>query len=194
MILMAEVLGGSFYSRDPADVASNLLGKYLIRVIDEKSLESIIVETEAYYGSEDPASRAYHGRKSYNDVMWREPGRLFIYNVHKYWMLNFVSHIENRIGGVLIRALEPVKGIDILLSNRPVKEITELTNGPGKLTQALAIDKSLNGFPAIEKSDPIHVLDNDSELQIVKSHRIGVTRDLSKKLRFFVKDNRFVSK
>ena len=99
---MVKILGKRFYSRDPANVASDLLGKILIRVIEDKSLESIIVETEAYYGIEDPASRAYHGRKTYNDVMWGEPGHLFVYNVHKYWMLNFVSHAEGGIGGVLI--------------------------------------------------------------------------------------------
>ena len=191
---MVKVLGKRFYSRDPADVASDLLGKILIRVIEDKSLESIIVETEAYYGIEDPASRAYHGRKTYNDVMWGEPGHLFVYNVHKYWMLNFVSHAEGGIGGVLIRALEPVKGIEAMLSNRHVEKITELTNGPGKLTQALAVDKSLNGLPARNKRDPIHVRGTDNDPQIVTSHRVGVTRDLPQKLRFYIKNNSFVSK
>jgi DNA-3-methyladenine glycosylase len=189
-----RLLGDDFYSRDPSDAARDLLGKKLVRLTNKHRLEAIIVETEAYYGSDDPASRAYHGRKTYNKVMWEAPGRLFIYNVHKYWMLNFVAHIKGGIGGILIRALEPIKGIEVMLQNRPVEKTTELTTGPGKLTQALGVDKSLNGLSAVLSTAPIHVLDSESKPQVAASHRIGVTRDLKKELRFYVQGNRFVSK
>jgi DNA-3-methyladenine glycosylase len=105
-----KLLSSSFYSRDPAVVAWELLGKSLVRIIGGDALEGMIVETEAYYGTEDPASRAFHGRKNYNRLMWEEPGRIFIYNVHKYWMLNVVAHEPDCVGAVLIRTREGVEG------------------------------------------------------------------------------------
>jgi len=84
-LLLSEVLPINFYSRKPDVVASELLGKLLVRRIGKKALGGIIVETEAYFGEDDPASRASKGLKQYNRVMWEEPGRLFIYNVHNDW-------------------------------------------------------------------------------------------------------------
>ncbi len=190
-----EVLLQRFYQREPDAVAESLLGKRLIRKTgDGNLLEGLIVETEAYFGLNDPASRAYHGAKDYNELMWEEPGRAFIYNVHKYWMLNIVAHVEGSIGAVLIRAIEPVKGIEIMKKNRPVTDITELTSGPGKLTIALEIDKSLNGTPVTTTRSSIVIANNIIDSEVTSSHRIGVKRDLEKKLRFYIKANRFVSR
>jgi len=189
-----EVLPNAFYARDPATVAKELLGKRLIRELDKNLLEGIVVETEAYYGLHDPASRAYHGIRKYNEPMWAEPGRAFIYNVHKYWMFNIVAHKPNRIGAVLIRAMEPTKGIEIMMKNRSVKELFNLTNGPGKLTIALKIDKSLNCVPVTSRENEIIIADNKMGFETGSSHRIGVRKDLEKELRFFIKGNRFVSR
>lgn len=191
---MSEVLSQEFYERDPAIVAKELLGKRLIRSLENKFLEGIIVETEAYYGLADPASRAYHGIKDYNRLMWKEPGRAFIYNVHKYWMFNIVAHRLKQIGAVLVRAIEPTRGIDVMKRNRSVRKSFELTNGPGKLTKALAIDKSLNGVPVTSHEGNITIADNKIEFETGRSHRIGVKKDLERKLRFYIKDNRFVSR
>jgi len=184
----------SFYSRDPAVVALGLLGKRLVRVLDGESLEGIIVETEAYYGAEDPASRAFHGKKNYNRLMWGEPGRVFIYNVHKYWMLNVVAHEPDKIGAVLIRAIEPTRGIETMLINRPVKELRALTSGPGKLTLALRIDKGSHKASVLSLENEIHVLDSASEPAIGTSRRIGVTKDLDRDLRFYAEGNPYVSR
>ena len=189
-----EILPRHFFERDPEMVAKELLGKRLIRKSAAISLEGIIVETEAYYGSNDPASRAFHGIKNFNRPMWAEPGRVFIYNVHKYWMLNIVAHEPNQIGAVLIRALEPTKGIKIMKRNRPVQNVSNLTNGPGKLTIALKIDKSLNRVAVTSSESDIIIADNRTMIEIGSSNRIGVKRDLDRKLRFYVKGNRFVSK
>jgi len=191
---MTRTLGRGFYERDPADVARGLLGKTLVRKLGSERLEGVIVETEAYYGEGDPASRAFKGLKSYNEVMWGEPGRLFIYNVHRYWMLNFVAHEPGGVGGVLIRALEPTGGVEAMLAHRPVDKLTELTSGPGRLSEAIAIDKSLNGLDATDERSPVHVLRGESEPEVASSHRIGVTRDLPDKLRFYVRGNSYVSK
>jgi DNA-3-methyladenine glycosylase len=189
-----KILLIGFYSRDTAKVARELLGKILVRRLDTKTLKAIIVETEAYYGKDDPASRAYHGKKKYNRVMWEKPGRIFIYNVHQYWMLNIIAHQEEKVGGVLIRAIEPVEGMETMKKNRPGKQLTNLTSGPGKLTQALLIDKNLNGIDATSINSPIYVLENKKRFEIVTSHRIGVTKDLEEKLRFYIKGNPFVSR
>ena len=128
-----KTLPPSFYSRDPAVVARALLGKRLVRVLSSEVLEGMIVETEAYFGTEDPASRAFNGRKNYNRLMWGEPGRVFIYNVHRYWMFNVVAHEPDKVGAVLIRAMEPTRGLETMLRNRPVKEPRALTSGPNAI-------------------------------------------------------------
>jgi DNA-3-methyladenine glycosylase len=110
------VLPRVFYARSPEVVARELLGKTLIRVAGEDRLGGTIVETEAYHGEADPASRAFHGMKSYNSMMWAEPGRVFVYNVHKYWMLNVIAHEEGAVGGVLFRAIEPTLGVEAMRS------------------------------------------------------------------------------
>lgn len=188
-----QPLQREFYTRRTDRVARDLLGKILVRRIGSENLGGVIVETEAYFGGEDPASRAYNGLKEYNRVMFEEPGRVFIYNVHKYWMLNLIAH-DDGVGGILIRAIEPTIGTNTMQKNRPVKNPRDLTSGPGKLTLALDVDKSLNGVDATSTSSPVYVLDNNYEGSIETSHRIGVTRDLPEHLRFYIKDNRFVSR
>lgn len=189
-----EVISRAFYMRDPAVVARDLLGKRLVRRWDGEVLEGVLVETEAYYGLRDPASRAFHGMKNYNRPMWGEPGRVFIYNVHRYWMFNVVAHEPGEVGAVLIRALEPTGGIDIMLRNRPVGDLRGLTSGPGRLTTALAIDRGLNGVDVTAESSPIFIAAGDGDFEVGRSHRRGVRRDLEEELRFFIKGNRFVSR
>jgi len=188
-----SVLGKEFYTRDTETVAKDLLGKVLVRRLGDELLGGIIVETEAYFGAEDPASRAFHGKKRYNSVMFGEPGHLFIYNVHKYWMLNFIAH-DNVVGGILIRAIEPTMGLETMKENRPVKRDWDLTSGPGKLTLALAVDRSMNGQTTTDESCTVHVLGNEYDYDMETSPRIGVTKDLPEHYRFYVKNNRFVSK
>lgn len=188
------VLPRKFYERDPMVVAKELLGKELVRRLDDEAMEGIIVETEAYYGLEDPASRAYHGPKIYNKLMWDEPGKVFIYNVHNNWMFNLVAHEPDRIGAVLIRAIEPTKGIEAMKKNRGIEDVFELANGPGKLTKALKIDKRLNGVSVTSRKSKVFVTDNKMDFEVGNSYRIGVRKDLEKKLRFFIKGNRFVSR
>lgn len=188
------VLSRKFYERDPEAVAKELLGKKLVRRLGDEVLDGIIVETEAYCGLEDPASRAYHGQKIYNKLMWSEPGKVFIYNVHNNWMFNIIAHEHERIGAVLIRAIEPKRGMEAMRKNRKVENVLKLTSGPGKLTKALKIDKGLNGIFVTSKKSEVFVADNEMNFEIESSHRIGVKKDLERKLRFLMKGNRFVSK
>ena len=158
------VLPKNFYKRDTAKVAQDLLGKILVRKMNDKSLKGLIVETEAYYGKKDPSSRAFQGKKNYNLAMWGDPGIVFIYNVHKYWMLNIIAHKQNEVGGVLIRAIEPTKGLEFMMKNRNTEGLLNLTNGPGKLTIAFDLDKRYNLIDATEDNSVIHVLDNQFDL------------------------------
>lgn len=188
------VLPRAFYERDPEAVARELLGKRLLRKMKGEVLGGIIVETEAYYGLDDPASRASQGMKAYNRLMWSEPGRIFIYNVHNNWLLNIVTHKAGRVGAVLIRAIEPTEAIEVMKRNRGVENILKLTSGPGRLTKALIVDKSLKGVPVTSKRSEIQILDNYMEFEVQSSQRIGVRRDLKRDLRFYIKGNRFVSR
>lgn len=190
-----EMLLRDFYKRDTALVARDLLGKVLVRRIGSEVLSGKIVETEAYYGEKDPASRAYRGKKRFNEVMFGEPGRSFIYMVHTWWLLNIVAHREGGVGAVLIRALEPLDGIEHMRENRGRSDIRDLTTGPGKLTRALAVTKELNGIDITAEDRPLTMAEGrGGEFEIGSSHRIGVRMDLPQKLRFFIKGNRFISR
>ena len=190
-----EPLPIDFYERDPAEVARDLLGKILMRKIGNIVLKGKIVETEAYYGEDDPASRAYKGKKKFNELMFKDSGRTFIYMVHGNWLLNIVAHPRNSVGAVLIRAIEPLEGIEIMMNNRGIKDIYSLTNGPGKLTKALVITNKLNGVDVTDSGSELQILQAKFEdFKIESSHRIGVKKDLPIKLRFYIAENRFVSR
>ncbi len=156
----------------------------------------MIVETEAYYGENDPASRAYRGQKNFNRPMFEDVGCAFIYMVHANWLLNIVAHPEKKVGAVLIRAIEPIEGIEEMKKNRKTGKLIELTNGPGKLTRAMKITKALNRANLTNQKSEIFISNNESknDFKILTSHRIGVTKDLSKKLRFYIENNPFVSR
>ncbi len=191
-----EIIRKKFYERDPAIVAKELLGKLLVRKIGKLRLSGMIVETEAYYGQEDPASRAYKGKNKISELMFEDPGKALIYMVHANWLLNITCLPKGIPGAVLIRAVEPIEGIEIMLKNRRVKKIEDLTNGPGKLTKALMIDKSLHGVSVYKETSALKVyyFRNIDEKDIGRSFRIGVSKDLNIPLRFYIKNNKFVSK
>ena len=189
-----KILPKSFYIRDPAKVAKELLGKILIRKLDNGLLSGKIVETEAYYGKNDPASRAFTTPKMASQ-MWNEGGKTFVYMVHNNWLLNIVTGKKGIPSAVLIRAIEPIKGIETMKNHRK-KDGFLLTNGPGKLTQALRITKEQHDISVYSKNSDLTIADsnNPQSLNISFSHRIGVSKDLKRKLRFYIKDNKWVSR
>ncbi len=190
-----KLLPKEFYERDPAVVARELLGKVLVRKLNGEALSGKIVETEAYYGEEDPASKAYKGRKRFNQLMFCPAGKLFIYMVHGNWLLNIVAHPVGSVGAVLIRALEPISGVETMIKNRGEKRLEHLTSGPGRLTKALAVTNELNGEDVTLESSRLKVAEGMPEIfQIASTPRIGVKFDLPQPLRFYIKGNRYVSK
>jgi DNA-3-methyladenine glycosylase len=186
---LSSILEKGFYLRDAKSVALDLLGKLLVRKLDGKILSGIITEVEAYFGAEDPASRAYGGRmKQINRWMWEEGGTVFIYMVHANWLFNVITGKEKEPSGVLIRSIEPVDGIDEMVANRGKNDLKNLTNGPGKLSKALSIDDSMNGLKVYDGESPITIeaLDKPLAFDFASSGRIGVSRDLDEELRFYI--------
>lgn len=192
--MRSNTIPQKFYKRDTSLVAKELLGKLLVRKINKHILISKIVETEAYYGLKDPCSRAKTTPKM-AQPMWEDPGKIFTYMVHNNWMFNIVTESKGIPAAVLIRAIEPVSEIELMKKYRG-KSNYDLTNGPGKLSAALKIGKkhNLNEIFLPWSDIKIIKLPIKDKIKISSSNRVGVRYDLKKKLRFFIKDNPWVSK
>ena len=148
----------SFFTRDTIEVARDLLGKRLVREFDGLRISGIILETEAYRGEEDLACHARAGRTPRTEIMYGPPGRTYIYFVYgMHWLLNFVTEIEGFPGAVLIRAIQPVDGLDFIASRRKGHPQNAWTDGPAKICQALAIDGDLNGFDVCWSDSQIYL-------------------------------------
>ena len=185
----------SFYERDTAQVARELLGKVLVHRSPDGTTSGRIVETEAYYGKCDPASRASRKRTKLNWLMWEKGGLAFVYMVHACWLFNVTTEREGVPGAVLIRALEPLKGLELMKRRRGVKEERNLTSGPGKLTQAMGITYAHHGLDLTGGESELVITSGSPEpFKMVSSHRTGVSADLKRKLRFYIKENPYVSK
>lgn len=185
-------LSREFYSRDTRTVARELLGKVLVHETDEGTLKGKIVETEAYLGLNDPGAIGFRKTKNIPKSLLKPPGHSFVYFTYgNHWMLNVVAK-KGLLGAVLIRALEPLEGIELMKKRRGVEEMKNLTNGPGKLTQALGINKNHDGFDFTSGS--LFIEENRENFEIVKATRIGLSKGKEKLLRFYIKGNEFVSR
>lgn len=191
---MRKKLPRSFYSRHTLKVAKELLGKYLVVNKNGIKLSGKIVETEAYIGPDDPASHAYKGMTTRNKIMFGAPGYAYVYFTYgMYDCLNFVTERKGYPAAVLIRALKPIDGIEVMTKRRKKEKIEDLTSGPGKLCQALEINRSLCGADLCGKT--IYVEDRGEKTGvIVSANRIGIDQGKEKKWRFYLKNNRFVSR
>ena len=186
-------LGRKFYERWVVDVAKDLLGKLLIRRVSGQTLMGRIVEVEAYRGSDDPASHAYRRKTERNKIMFDKGGLAYIYlayGIHR--LLNVTAEPPGKPAAVLIRALEPIKGVEVMMKFRETSDLRALTNGPGRLTEALSIGLELNGLD-LTTSDELFIADDGFRgFEIASSSRIGV-RD-KRRWRFYIKGNKFVSR
>ena len=189
-----------FYLLDTVTVARSLLGCVLWRKIDREVLAVRIVETEAYLGANDAASHARRGlRSARNESMYLEGGHAYVYFTYgMHWCMNIVTQEADLAEAVLLRAAEPVKGIDSIRERRPkAKRDFDLMNGPGKLCSALAIDRALDGESL--SGNRLYLTERDIDVNdddIAVSPRIGVEGAIGAAhwpLRFFLKNNRYVS-
>jgi DNA-3-methyladenine glycosylase len=204
---MAERLSLPFFARPARKVAADLLGKRLVRQVNGRRLSGIIVETEAYCDAGEPdlachGDRTNHGRPTPRTaVMFGPAGIAYVYFTYgMHWMFNVVTGQDGQANAVLIRALEPVEGIEMMVQNRNGRPHNQLTNGPAKLAQALAIDKSLNGANLCA-ADGVIWLENAPKAAptaISSGPRIGLGQTpepwLSIPWRYWLRDNPFVSK
>ncbi len=190
-----ERLPRSFFEDYTPSVAKRLLGQLLVRRVGSKVLSGVIVEAEAYRGRDDPASHAYRGETARNKVMFGEAGHAYVYFSYGFhWCLNVTTETTGVPGAVLLRALEPLEGVSLMKVNRKKDDTMELTNGPGKLTQALKIGKALNGEDLVE-SRRLFLARGDGKVIVVgNSSRVGIRDGLEQRWRYFISGNPFVSR
>lgn len=168
-----------FFERSPERVASDLLGCIVVRKVDGNERKAMIVETEAYFGSDDPASRARQNG-DLRFTMGMKAGTLLVYGVHNNWLFNIVTESDG-VSAVLIRAVEPL--------NYEGKG-----NGPGIFTKEFFIDKSFHKTDLFEDKKILIKVCRSRNFEVERSKRIGVTKDLDSLMRFYIKDNKFVSR
>jgi DNA-3-methyladenine glycosylase len=167
----------SFLEQDPVGVAEKLLGCHLIRKTPHGNIRLMITETEAYTGNEDPASHAYRGLTPRNKLMFGDAGTLYVYFIYgMHYCMNIVAHRQGAVGAILLRAGVALEGLDIIRTNRLNAVERNLLNGPAKLTQAMNIDMSFNGYDLLQPSDALFLEINTHNRAIYKTSRIGITK------------------
>jgi DNA-3-methyladenine glycosylase len=197
--LELEVLRKDFYKSDTIMVARDLLGKFLVRNVNNKLLIAKIVETEAYLGKKDPAAHSFIGKTKRNKAMFGEPGCAYIYHIHQQYCFNVVTQALGVPHGVLVRAAEPIKGLGFMKKQRQKtkKDVgkKDLLSGPGKLTQAMLIDMSFYGVDLTATRSSLKVCGGKDESIVVKAtKRIGISKAKEEKLRFVIEGSNYLSK
>lgn len=187
------LLPSSFYKRPAALVAWDLLGKYIINETPEGIVGGIIVETEAYLGKDDLACHVSRGLTPRNRIFYSSPpGTVYVFHLRGRYLVNVLTSQNEPLECVLLRAVEPVIGVEIMRSRRQTFD-ENLTSGPAKLTEALGITMQVNGSHITE--GPVRILGSDtSGLKRGVSPRIGISKDKDYPLRYFLVGNRFVSR
>jgi DNA-3-methyladenine glycosylase len=193
---LSSALPREFYNRETEQVARDLLGAVLECHSEDGVVAGRIVETEAYLGEHDLACHAAAGRTTRTEPLYGAPGIAYVYLIYgMYWCFNAVTREEHHPSAVLVRAVEPLQGIELMRQRRPkVRRDVDLTNGPGKLCLALGIDAHHNRNPLdrapllIRSGEP--VVDGD----VTVTPRIGITQAAEWPLRWFVTNNPYVSK
>jgi DNA-3-methyladenine glycosylase len=188
-------LPAKFYDRDTEQVARDLLGAVLRCTTADGVASGRIVETEAYLGEHDLACHAASGHTQRTRWLYGPPGTAYVYFIYGvHWCFNAVTRAVGSPSAVLVRALEPLEGVELMRERRGNVRDRDLTNGPGKLCEALGITGAMNGLPLWKK--PLEILRGvpvpDSQVQVTP--RIGITKSAEWPLRWLVKDSPYVSK
>lgn len=196
---MQRISNSFFKGRSTVDITQDLLGKKLVYLTKQGTISGYIVEAESYLGVQDSAAHAYRGRRSaFNEPLYAAPGAIYIYQRRQHFLFDVVTQEVGEPQGILVRALQPAAGKQLMQKNRPGKSDIDLTNGPAKLMQALGIqDKDRNFKLIADCSDlTIDLQTAKTPEKIKTSARIGVNQKGNSalaKLRFFVAGNPFVS-
>jgi len=191
-MLFGPILKREFYARPAVEVARDVLGKVLVH----GPAAGIIVETEAYLGEQDQAAHSARGITDRTRVIFGPPGHAYVYFIYgRYECLNIVAEPVGQPGCVLVRALEPVAGIEIIERRRPAaRRLEDLASGPGKLTLAMGITRAHYGADLTRGALVVREPLEPRKLEIEVTPRIGIRECADWPLRFLIKGNRFVSK
>lgn len=192
--VQAPTLPREFYDRDPAVVASELLGKLLIRRSLAGTCVGRIVETEAYLSADDPACHAHRGQTRRNASMFGRPGHAYVYMIHAKWCFNTVTEAAGCGSAVLVRAIEPLVGIERMQQRRGTMKLLDLARGPARLCQALDITGELDGWDLTQRKS-LWIADDGvaSTEPVVTTPRIGISQAADLPLRFCYARSPFVS-
>jgi DNA-3-methyladenine glycosylase len=191
---VARKLARSFYARPAEVVARDLLGKVLVRAHPAGAVRARIVEAEAYTGQTDPGSHAFRGLTPRTSVMFGPPGHLYVYFTYgMHFCVNVVTDREGVAGAVLLRAAEPLEGIDLMEARRGPRPLVELCNGPAKLCEAFDITRRQNGAD-VEGAEIWMEDDGFVPACVQVSTRVGLSQGRELPLRFFLPDSPYVSK
>jgi DNA-3-methyladenine glycosylase len=207
--LTAKILKRAFFERDSHVVAKELVGKNLVRKLDRDGkilkLSGIIVETEAYGYIDDQASHAFIGLTKRNSVMFGRVGFVYVYFTYgNHYCFNISAHASTvNAGAILIRAIEPVNGVEQMKKFRNENDLLNLASGPGKLTQAFCINPEHNGCDVTNDNSDIYFQENQNQsTPVICTRRIGIRKDMDRYWRFLLADkegdniyiNKYVSK
>lgn len=189
-----QLLDSAFFNHSTLKVAKNILDKYIITERNGKKCGGRIVEVEAYLGQKDKASHAACGITKRNKLMYGKSGRIYIYYIYgNYNMFNIVCEEEGKPGAILFRAIEPEIGIETMIRRRKKDDVFDLTSGPAKLVQALGINLKDNGKKIPCKD--IYIYEDSNKRRMISSGpRVGISKSKNFNYRFFIKNNRFLSK
>ncbi len=190
---LAPPLPREFYARSPTVVAQELLGQVLVRSDAEGTVAGWIVETEAYLSENDPACHASRGRTPRNAAMFGPPGHAYVYTIHARWCMNAVTEGIDSGSAVLIRALEPLQGEEQMQLRRRTEKRLDLTRGPARLCEALAIGREFNGWDLTRGESLWIAAGKVSDEPISAGPRIGISQAMDLPLRFYFTGNRYVS-
>ncbi len=183
-----KILPRNFYARNTVRVAKELLGKTLVRKIGNKIISGIITETEAYRYKDDPASHAFRGLTERNKVMFGQVGIAYVYFTYgMHYCVNAVARSSSYdAGAILIRAIKPETGIEEMFKNRGIDLLSNLTNGPAKLTQAMKISKKQYGED-LAKVSSLYITEGIKTDKITSNPRIGIKNGNEKRWNFKMK-------
>lgn len=193
---IGKILPVDFYDRDTEHVSRDLLGCVFECATSAGKASGIIVETEAYVGEHDPACHAAAGRTKRTDPLYGRPGIAYVYFIYgMYWCVNAVTRAAGLPSAVLVRALEPLTGTEVMRARRgPARSDRELTNGPGKLCIALGIGREHNGASLQRGSLVIREGKRIADSDVIVTPRIGIKKAADWPLRWYVRNNEFVSR
>lgn len=191
-------LGVDFFDREPDIVARALIGATILRCLDDHQLVSgRIVETEAYLPMNDPAAHGARGRTRSNEALFMSAGTLYIHAMHRQVCMDIVTENSMKPGSVLIRAIEPLTGLELMHENRGTSERRGLTNGPGKICQALSITRDFDKQNVTDSGCLVRVAERDRYIQedeIIEAARVGLSKATDLRLRFYLSGSPYLSR